>query len=100
MVPRPQQASQPLRKHFGAVSLVSTCSLMADKNPYTLKADIRQGWSHPCSVLSSYMPSRQCCVQESSCPYLVTEMEGSQQQEGPCGGPVYPPVGLFQSFRF
>lgn len=30
----------------------------------------------------------------------VTEMQGSQQQEGSCCGSVQPPVGLLQIFRF
>lgn len=32
-------------------------------------------------------------------PYLVTELKGSEQQEGPSGGAVYPPVGTIQGLR-
>lgn len=32
-------------------------------------------------------------------PHPVTELEGSEQQEGPRGGPVYSPVGSVQSLR-
>lgn len=32
-------------------------------------------------------------------PHLVTELEGSEQQKGPRGGPVYSPVGSVQSLR-
>ena len=32
-------------------------------------------------------------------PHLVTELEGSEQQEGPRGGPIYSPVGSVQSLR-
>lgn len=32
-------------------------------------------------------------------PHLVTELEGSEQQEGPRSGAIYPPVGSVQGLR-
>lgn len=99
VIPRPQQASQPLHELFWCY-FSSICSLVTDKNPYTLKADFRLGWRHRFSALLPCPPSSQHCVQEPPCPYPVTEVEGSQQQERSRCGPVQPPVGLFQRFRF
>lgn len=60
---------------------------------------VRAGASHalPCYPI---LASRLGCVQESPCPYLVTEVEGSQQQERSRCGPVQPPVMFLQTFRF
>lgn len=83
MCSRSQQASTPLWELFWGCFSPSVCSSTAAMSPYILEADC----SHPCSPLP-VPTSRQLRVQESLYPYPVTEMEGSQQQESPCCGPV------------
>lgn len=101
MALRPQQASPPLCELFwGCFSCLQSAPPQLTRTHIPSRQMVGRVGATPALPCYPIPPSRQCWVQESSCPYPVTEMEGSQKQEGPRCGSVQPPVGLFQTFRF